>query len=94
MQDILNTMQEILGIFQLFLGSVGAISLVVLPEVFRPLAVYEVGISGLIMVGLMLFRPQGILGSVAYAGTGGLQGMLYRWRQRMAQERRQRMERD
>jgi putative ABC transport system permease protein len=29
MQDILNTMQEILVIFQLFLGSVGAISLVV-----------------------------------------------------------------
>ena len=29
MQDILNTMQEVLGIFQLFLGSVGAISLVV-----------------------------------------------------------------
>ncbi len=29
MQDILNTMEQVLGIFQLFLGSVGAISLIV-----------------------------------------------------------------
>jgi len=71
-------------------GSIlGAIFFVVLPEIFRPLAVYEVGIGGLITLALMLFRPQGILGSVAYAGGGGLQGALYRWRQRIQQERRQ-----
>jgi len=76
-------------------GSIlGAIFFVILPEIFRPLAVYEVGIGGAITLALMLFRPQGMLGSVAYAGAGGLQGALYRWRQRVQQERRQRLERD
>lgn len=71
-------------------GSIlGAIFLVVVPEIFRPLAVYEVGIGGAIMILLMFFRPQGILGSAAYAGEGGLQGMLARWRQRRAETRRQ-----
>jgi hypothetical protein len=59
-----------------------------MPEVFRPFAVYEVGISGLIMILLMFFRPQGLLGSAAFAGEGGLMGTLYRWRLRMAEARR------
>ena len=57
---------------------VGTAFLVILPEIFRPLAVYEVGISGLIMLFLMLFRPQGILGSAAFSGEGGIQGALFR----------------
>jgi branched-chain amino acid transport system permease protein len=68
---------------------VGTVFLVILPEIFRPLAVYEVGISGLIMLLLMLFRPQGILGSIAFAGEGGLQGVLFRRRLRTKQTRRQ-----
>ncbi len=59
----------------------------VLPEVFRPFAIYEVGISGLIMILLMFFRPQGILGSAAFAGEGGLMGSIYRWRLKQAQNK-------
>jgi len=70
-------------------GSVlGAIFFVAVPEIFRPLAVYEVGIGGLIMILLMFFRPQGIMGSAAYAGEGGLQGIIARWRQRVLQRRK------
>ena len=76
-------------------GSIlGAIFFVVMPEIFRPFAIYEVGIGGLIMMSLMLFRPQGILGSAAYAGEGGLQGILRRWWQRITQQRRQRLQRE
>jgi branched-chain amino acid transport system permease protein len=70
-------------------GSVlGAIFFVAVPEIFRPLAVYEVGIGGIIMILLMFFRPQGILGSAAYAGEGGLQGIIGRWRQRALERRK------
>lgn len=52
---------------------VGAAFFVIMPEVIRPLAVYRVGVGGVIMILCMLFRPQGIMGSRAYAGKGGFQ---------------------
>lgn len=51
---------------------IGALFFTVMPEVIRPLAVYRLGMGGLIMVMVMLIRPQGILGSKAFAGKGGI----------------------
>ena len=61
---------------------VGAAIFIVLTEIFRPLAIYRVGVGGATMVLLMLFRPQGIMGSAAYAGQGGFQAAIQRLRQR------------
>jgi len=55
---------------------VGAAFFIIMPEVIRPLAVYRVGVGGVIMVLFMLFRPQGLLGSKAYAGKGGFEAQL------------------
>ena len=68
---------------------VGAAIFLGLTEIIRPLAVYRVGVGGAIMIFLMLFRPQGIMGSAAYAGMGGLQGTILRWRQRYLGKLRQ-----
>lgn len=54
----------------------GAAFFVIMPEIIRPLAVYRLGIGGLIMTLSMLFRPQGFLGSPAFAGKGGFQEKL------------------
>ena len=51
---------------------IGATFITVLPEVIRPLALYRLGVGGLIMVVMMVFRPQGIAGSRAFAGDQGL----------------------
>lgn len=59
---------------------VGASFFVVMPEIIRPLAVYRVGIGGLIMIVFMLFRPQGIMGSRAFATEHGLQEQIKRKR--------------
>lgn len=52
---------------------VGAAFFIIMPEIIRPLAVYRVGVGGIIMIAFMLFRPQGILGSRAFACESGLQ---------------------
>jgi branched-chain amino acid transport system permease protein len=41
---------------------IGAVALVILPEVFRFLAEYRGVVYGLILIGVILFRPQGIAG--------------------------------
>lgn len=58
---------------------IGTIFFIVMPEVIRPLAVYRVGVGGVIMLLLMLFRPQGIMGSRAFATKDGLQERLKNW---------------
>lgn len=52
---------------------IGSVFFLVMPEIIRPLAVYRIGVGGIIMIAFMLFRPQGILGSRAFATTSGLQ---------------------
>jgi len=52
---------------------IGAVFFTVMPEIIRPLAVYRVGVGGLIMIAFMLFRPQGLLGSRAFACESGIQ---------------------
>jgi branched-chain amino acid transport system permease protein len=42
----------------------GAALLVLLPEILRPLAAYQDTIYGALLVLLMIFRPQGIMGRV------------------------------
>lgn len=47
------------------LGSVvGASLLVILPEVLRPLQDYRLGLGGLVILVLMVYRPQGLFGTV------------------------------
>jgi len=51
---------------------VGAAFFTIMPEIIRPLAVYRMGLGGLIMLVVVLVRPQGLLGSQAFAGSGGI----------------------
>lgn len=47
-------------------GSVlGAVLLIALPELLRPLQDYRLGIGGIVIIVLMIYRPNGILGSAA-----------------------------
>lgn len=62
---------------------VGAAFLTIIPEVIRPLATYRIGLGGLIMILCMLFRPQGILGSRAFAGDSGIQDRIKHRLQKM-----------
>lgn len=73
---------------------VGTVFFVVMPEVIRTLAVYRVGVGGIIMLLLMLFRPQGIMGSRAFATKDGLQERLKNWliARRVTKETAQRQE--
>ena len=43
--------------------------LTVAPEVFRFLAEYRMVIYGVILLGLILFRPQGLLGGISLGLT-------------------------
>jgi branched-chain amino acid transport system permease protein len=70
------SLDEGLLLFQMIivggLGSIGgsilgAAILVVLPEIFRPIYQYRMLINGLLMVFLMIWRPQGLLGTVGAA---------------------------
>jgi branched-chain amino acid transport system permease protein len=51
---------------------IGAIFLVILPEVFRFLAEYRGVVYGLIMIAVILFRPEGIAGVPGIIQTRGL----------------------
>ena len=51
---------------------IGAVFLVVLPEVFRFLAEYRGVVYGLIMIAVILFRPEGIAGVPGVIRTRGL----------------------
>ena len=66
---------------------VGAAFFTIMPELIRPLAVYRVGVGGVIMVLFMLFRPQGLLGSKAYAGKGGLEAQMKEFIRRHKEKR-------
>lgn len=50
----------------------GSAFFTILPELLRTFAVYRTGIGGIIMLLVMLIRPQGILGSAAFAGNYNL----------------------
>jgi len=56
----------------------GAAFLTIMPEIIRPLAEYRVGVGGVIMLLVILIRPQGVFGSRAFAGKGGIFGNLSR----------------
>jgi branched-chain amino acid transport system permease protein len=51
---------------------IGAVFLVILPEVFRFLAEYRGVVYGLIMIAVILFRPEGIAGIPGIIQTRGL----------------------
>ncbi|MBV9537353.1 MAG: branched-chain amino acid ABC transporter permease, partial [Acidisphaera sp.] len=63
--SILALTMVILGGMGNVLGAVlGAVVLIALPELFRPLAEFRVLIYGLTLLLLIRFRPQGVLGTV------------------------------
>lgn len=62
---------------------IGAIFLVVLPEVFRSLAEYRGVVYGFIMIAAILFRPEGIAG---VPGVIPVRGILSRPEKRIAAE--------
>lgn len=61
---------------------VGATFFVGFTELIRTLNIYRIGVGGITMIILMLIRPQGIMGSKAFAGIGGLENAFLRWRQK------------
>ncbi len=62
--SVLTLTMAILGGLGNILGAVvGAVALTVLPEVFRPLAAYRYLFYGLVLVLMIRFRPQGVLGA-------------------------------
>jgi branched-chain amino acid transport system permease protein len=70
--ETFNTQQSILALTIVILGGlgnvvgaiVGSVALVGLPEVFRIAAEYRILIYGLVLLLLVRFRPQGLLGTI------------------------------
>ena len=70
--ETFNTQQSILALTIVILGGlgnvagaiVGAVALVGLPEVFRIAAEYRILIYGIVLLLLVRFRPQGLLGTI------------------------------
>jgi branched-chain amino acid transport system permease protein len=70
--ETFNTQQSILALTVVILGGLGnvvgailgAVALVGLPEVFRIAAEYRILIYGIVLLLLVRFRPQGLLGTV------------------------------
>jgi branched-chain amino acid transport system permease protein len=77
-ESLLHMQMAILGGLGSLPGSVlGAAILVGAPQVFQPLFRYRMLLNGILMVALMIWRPQGILGtSAAAATTRGRLGQL------------------
>ena len=69
-ESLLHMQMAILGGLGSLPGSVlGAAILVSLPQVFQPLYEYRMLLNGLLMVILMAWRPQGIMGTSAAASS-------------------------
>ena len=70
--ETFNTQQSILALTIVILGGlgnvvgaiVGAVALVGLPEIFRVAAEYRILIYGIVLLLLVRFRPQGLMGTV------------------------------
>jgi len=69
---IILTMLIVGGMGSIIGPIIGAVFLVVLPEVFRFLAEYRGVVYGLIMIAVILFRPEGIAGVPGIIQTRGL----------------------
>ena len=82
-ESILHMQMAILGGLGSLPGSVlGAAILVSLPQIFQSIYPYRMLLSGVLMVGLMIWRPQGILGVSAAAGA--TRGRLQQWFARLS----------
>jgi len=69
-ESLLHMQMAILGGLGSLPGSVlGAAILVALPQIFQPLYEYRMLLNGLLMVMLMAWRPQGIMGTSAAVGA-------------------------
>jgi branched-chain amino acid transport system permease protein len=77
-ESLLHMQMAILGGLGSLPGSIlGAAILVSLPQIFQSLYAYRMLINGVLMVILMIWRPQGILG--VSAATGAARGRLKQW---------------
>jgi branched-chain amino acid transport system permease protein len=71
-ESLLHMQMSILGGLGSLPGSIlGATILVGAPQIFQPLFRYRMLLNGILMVALMIWRPQGILGTSAAAATTG-----------------------
>jgi len=69
-ESLVHMQMAILGGLGSLPGSVlGAAILVALPQIFQPLYEYRMLLNGLLMVMLMAWRPQGIMGTSAAVGA-------------------------
>jgi branched-chain amino acid transport system permease protein len=69
-ESIFQMQMAILGGLGSLPGSIlGAAILVSLPQIFQPLYQYSMLLNGALMVILMAWRPQGIMGSTAFLGA-------------------------
>jgi branched-chain amino acid transport system permease protein len=81
-ESILHMQMVILGGLGSLPGSIlGAAILVSLPQIFQSIYPYRMLLSGVLMVGLMIWRPQGILGVSA---AGVTRGRLQQWFARLS----------
>ena len=69
---IILTMLIVGGMGSIIGPVIGAVFLVILPEVFRFLAEYRGVVYGLIMIAVILFRPEGVAGVPGIIQTRGL----------------------
>jgi branched-chain amino acid transport system permease protein len=82
-ESILHMQMAILGGLGSLPGSIlGAAILVSVPQIFQSLYRYRMLLSGILMVVLMIWRPQGILGVSAAASA--TQGRFKRWFARLS----------
>jgi branched-chain amino acid transport system permease protein len=72
-ESLLHVQMAILGGFGSLAGSViGAVILVSLPQIFQDIYKYRMLINGILLLMLMAWRPQGIMGRSAISGKTGL----------------------
>ncbi len=78
-ESLLHVQIAILGGFGSLVGSVvGAAILVSLPQIFQSIYQYRMLINGILLLMLMAWRPQGIMGTSAVARTGS-GNLLKKW---------------
>lgn len=76
-QSILHMQMAILGGLGSLSGSIlGAAILISLPQLFKPLYEYQLLLNGLMMVILLIWRPQGIMGKTTVAKKVGRKGLF------------------
>jgi len=85
-ESLLHVQIAILGGFGSLAGSViGAAIMVSLPQIFQDIYQYRLLLNGLLLLALMAWRPQGIMGTSAFSKTSGMGFMAKLGRKKVAE---------